>query len=136
MNYGKTVDGKLVFAGAMIKSIDREYYNPTDETKTALGYKPMVETATPVKEGFYYTPEWVEEKDRFVQMWKEHEILPPEPDPYIARITALEAEIEALKEAQELQTEKILALDTKIEKKIGIEPVEPPVDPIEKEADK
>ena len=38
-----------------------------------LGYKPIVRTEAPVKEGFYYTEKWVETETAIVQEWEEHE---------------------------------------------------------------
>lgn len=39
-----------------------------------LGYKPIVRTEAPVKEGFYYTEKWVETEDAIVREWEEHEM--------------------------------------------------------------
>lgn len=38
-----------------------------------LGYKPIIRTEAPVKEGFYYTEKWVETETAIVQVWEEHE---------------------------------------------------------------
>ena len=38
-----------------------------------LGYKPIIRTEAPVKEGFYYTEKWAETETAIVQEWEEHE---------------------------------------------------------------
>ena len=38
-----------------------------------LGYKPIIRSESPVKEGFYYTEKWVETETAIVQVWEEHE---------------------------------------------------------------
>lgn len=39
-----------------------------------LGYKPIIRTEAPVKDGFYYTEKWVDTGAAIVQEWDEHEI--------------------------------------------------------------
>lgn len=38
-----------------------------------LGYKPIIRTEAPVKDGYYYTEKWVETETAIVQEWEEHE---------------------------------------------------------------
>ena len=38
-----------------------------------LGYKPIIRTESPVKEGYYYTEKWTETETAIVQEWEEHE---------------------------------------------------------------
>lgn len=38
-----------------------------------LGYKPIIRTEAPVKDGFYYTEKWVDTGAAIVQEWEEHE---------------------------------------------------------------
>lgn len=38
-----------------------------------LGYKPIIRTEAPVKDGFYYTEKWTETGAAIVQEWEEHE---------------------------------------------------------------
>ena len=38
-----------------------------------LGYKPIIRTEAPVKEGYYYIEKWVETETAIVQEWEEHE---------------------------------------------------------------
>lgn len=52
-----------------------------------LGYKPIIRTDMPIKEGYYYTETWAETDMAIVQEWEEHEI--PE-DPLTDAVTALE----------------------------------------------
>ena len=87
MNYGKLVKGELHIAGAVIMTGGREYYNPSDKLKAELGFLPMIETAMPVKEGFYYVSMWQELNCELVQVWTEHESTLPEPDPTSAQFT-------------------------------------------------
>lgn len=39
-----------------------------------LGYKPIIRTEAPVKEGFYYTEKWEEDENAIMQQWEEHEV--------------------------------------------------------------
>lgn len=43
------------------------------EVLVQLGYKKIVKTAMPQKEGFYYTETWSEAENKIVQGWIEHE---------------------------------------------------------------
>ena len=38
-----------------------------------LGYKPIIRSESPVKEGFYYTEKWTDTGAAIVQEWEEHE---------------------------------------------------------------
>lgn len=38
-----------------------------------LGYKPIIRTEAPVKEGFYYVEKWEETDTAITQAWEEHE---------------------------------------------------------------
>ena len=38
-----------------------------------LGYKPIIRTEAPVKEGFYYVEKWEETDTAITQVWEEHE---------------------------------------------------------------
>jgi hypothetical protein len=38
-----------------------------------LGYKPIIRTEAPVKEGYYYTEKWTDPGAAIVQEWEEHE---------------------------------------------------------------
>lgn len=39
-----------------------------------LGYKPIIRTEAPVKEGFYYTEKWEEAENVIMQQWEEHKV--------------------------------------------------------------
>lgn len=133
--------GTLDYAPTEFYNVDGlDIYDPLGGYALTQGYLTVEETSPPEpKEGFSCAPAWVVKGGKIVRVWTETALPEPVEPPsnsYEERLTALETEIEALKEAQGLQTDEILALNTKIEERIGIEPVEPPVDPIEKEADK
>ena len=38
-----------------------------------LGYKPIIRTEAPVKEGYYYTEKWADTGAAIAQEWEEHE---------------------------------------------------------------
>lgn len=63
-----------------INADEKIYSNPTEETLLAHGYKPLVETEKPVKEGCYYTFEYQDKENCVEKVWVEHEI---EPEPVI-----------------------------------------------------
>lgn len=50
-----------------------------DAVLRELGYKPIVRSPMPSKEGFYYTESWTETDMAIVQEWEEHE-QPPATD--------------------------------------------------------
>ena len=50
-----------------------------DAVLRELGYKPVVRSPMPSKEGFYYTESWTETDTAIVQEWEEHE-QPPATD--------------------------------------------------------
>lgn len=52
------------------------YSNPQPEILLANGYKPLGESARPVKEGYFYTFEYQEKEDYVEKVWIEHEIEP------------------------------------------------------------
>lgn len=52
-----------------------------------LGYKPIVCSEKPVKEGYYYTEKWTETDAAIVQEWEEHE------QPVIEDDSALEEQL-------------------------------------------
>ena len=47
-----------------------------DAVLRELGYKPVVRSPMPSKEGFYYTESWTETDTAIVQKWEEHEQTP------------------------------------------------------------
>ena len=56
------------------------YLSTDDNTAIRqLGYKPVTRTATPTREGYYYTEKWTETDTAIVQGWEEHE-QPPATD--------------------------------------------------------
>ena len=38
-----------------------------------LGYKPVLRTTQPSREGYYYTEKWTDSGTEIVQQWEEHE---------------------------------------------------------------
>jgi len=54
----------------------------TEEEHLADGWKPVVETPMPEREGYYYIDKFEEADDAILQDWKEYEIPPAPPDPY------------------------------------------------------
>ena len=89
--YGKLVDGFLSYPPKNLALPDgRTVSNPREDTMGDTGYtldevmkhngfKPLVKADEPmVKEGYYFTSNWVEEENQIVQKWEKVEI-PKEP---------------------------------------------------------
>ena len=56
------------------------YLSTNDDTALRqLGYKPIIRTVQPSKEGFYYVENWIDNGAEIVQEWEEHE-QPPATD--------------------------------------------------------
>ena len=74
-NFGKIIDGKLKLAQNPLWIDGKMIANPTNEIYILNGYKPLECTEMPTKEGFYYTPKFVEVENSIVQIWEEHIVL-------------------------------------------------------------
>lgn len=64
----------IEFAPKIIRDENKVYANPSDEVLKEFGYKPLVETECPEKEGFWYSLEYKESKKEVSTVWKAHEI--------------------------------------------------------------
>ena len=67
-----TINGVTHPAGAHLSTND-------DVAIKELGYKPIIKTEMPTREGYYYTEKWAETETEIVQGWEEHE-QPPATD--------------------------------------------------------
>lgn len=84
-NYGKLIDGGIQYlilpiqltSGITINGIVHpalSWLSTDDEAAIReLGYKPVIHTEMPVKEGYSYTETWTETETAIVQEWDEHE---------------------------------------------------------------
>ena len=61
-----TINGVVHPAGSWLSTDD-------EGAILELGYKPIIRTEAPVKEGFYYTEKWTDTGAAIVQEWEEHE---------------------------------------------------------------
>jgi hypothetical protein len=79
-NFAKSIDGiSLEFAPSEF-DFGGVHYNATnsEEIYNKIGYLRFERTEAPVKEGFYYTPFYVEGENVLLQKWEEHENPPEE----------------------------------------------------------
>lgn len=70
--YAKLMEGRLVTAPHMMKTPQGDVYNPSDETLTAAGFKPVVYAPYPEtgeEDAAAYTEAWREENGQIVQSW-------------------------------------------------------------------
>lgn len=86
MNYGKLIDTYPQYLrmpiqltaditiNSVVHSAGSWLSTDDEDAILELGYKPIVRTEAPVKEGFYYTEKWVETGDAIVREWEEHEM--------------------------------------------------------------
>ena len=84
-NFGKLIDGGIQYlvlpiqlqTDIIINSVIHpalSWLSTDDEAAIReLGYKPVVHTEMPVKEGYSYTETWTETETAIVQVWEEHE---------------------------------------------------------------
>lgn len=61
-----TINGVVHPAGSWLSTDD-------EGAILELGYKPIVRTDAPTKEGYYYTEKWTDTGAAIVQEWEEHE---------------------------------------------------------------
>jgi len=61
-----TINGVTHSAGAYLSTND-------DTAIQQLGYKPVLRTTQPSREGYYYTEKWADSGAEIVQQWEEHE---------------------------------------------------------------
>lgn len=93
----KLIDNETIEkAPKFIIDEEKVYANPTDETLLAHGYLPMEEVEKPEKDDFYYTLSYIIVGDVIKQVWSEHEIPQPEPEPIVE-----ESEVEPVNEEPE-----------------------------------
>lgn len=83
----KLIDGKIENAPKLLRDENSTYSNPLPETLRAFGYKPLVKTEKPVRDGYFYDLEYTESADEIVETWIENKIPEPEiieePEPEI-----------------------------------------------------
>ena len=74
MRYGKIENGKLIYAPKILKiSGSKEVINGSKELYENAGYKEIVYTQIPQKEGVYYTPSFSDDGEVIKQVWLEAE---------------------------------------------------------------
>ena len=61
-----TINGVVHPAGSWLSTDD-------EAAILELGYKPIIRTEAPVKDGYYYTEKWTDTGAAIVQEWEEHE---------------------------------------------------------------
>ena len=74
----KLIDEKIENAPVLLRDDKKTYSNPTETTLRAFGYKPLVKTEKPVRDGYFYDLEYVDNGDEIVETWIENKI--PEPE--------------------------------------------------------
>ena len=72
--YGKIVNEEIEYAPKVLIIDDKRIINPMEEHFVLAGYKKIVKTEMPVKEGYYYTRKFVDNGDVIIQEWEQHEI--------------------------------------------------------------
>ena len=72
-NYGRFINEKFEYAPRVLIIGDKRIINPTEEHFLQAGYKKIVKTEMPVKEGYYYTSKIVNKGGIPTQEWEEHE---------------------------------------------------------------
>lgn len=88
-NYGKLVDGALVYANTPITINDIPTWTNDPAIYAAEGYLPVVRSDMPKQDGYWYEMTYVEQDGAIVQTWIEHEIPVPEPTDEISDSEAL-----------------------------------------------
>lgn len=69
---------QLEYAPESVKK-ENTYYTPYPaEMLIEDGYKEVINTASPQKDGYYYTAYYTETETQIIQGWDEHKVLPTE----------------------------------------------------------
>jgi hypothetical protein len=75
MVYGKLTDGVFTpYTGRYVRANGRVYVNPKPETLARLGYKPLIETESEERDGYYAEAVYTETDTEIVQAWEYKEI--------------------------------------------------------------
>lgn len=77
-NYGTLVNGVLQYAPNPIKTDNGIIWTNNAAIYLEHGYKSIVHAERPVKDGYYYSPAWVEHEETIEQVWTEYEEVEPE----------------------------------------------------------
>ena len=98
--YGLLINGAPLPAPNPLHINGAVVYNPPESIYAKAGYLPIVET--PVPDVFdsdteYYTPSWVEQDRKIVQIWTQ--VDPPEPEPAQPAAPTTEERLAALEAA-------------------------------------
>lgn len=72
MTHGMLDGNIVIYAPYPLRTADAVIYTNSDEIHLKNGYKRIVKTACPSKEGFYYTQTLSQNKTEIIQGWKEH----------------------------------------------------------------
>lgn len=73
-NYGRFINEKFEYAPRVLIIDDVRIINPKEEHYLQAGYKKIIKTEMPVKEGYYYTSKIINNNSIPTQEWKEHKI--------------------------------------------------------------
>lgn len=68
---------KLEPAPVLLRDNEKTYSNPSETTLRAFGYKSLIKTEKPVRDGFYYVLDYVETETDITEVWLEYEIPAP-----------------------------------------------------------
>ena len=79
MDYGKLVEGELMYFTNPLQLETAIVFNPTQEVLLEKGYKPIVYTESPTPtEGFQLSYKWIETGTEIYNAWFEVKIPPKE----------------------------------------------------------
>ena len=73
-NYGRFVSNKFEYAPRVLIIGDKRIINPKKEHFIQAGYKKIIKTEMPVKDGYYYASKIVDINGIPTQQWEEYEI--------------------------------------------------------------
>lgn len=77
--FAKLINGRIEHAPKTIVLPDGRYRcNPLPEDYIQAGWKELVETPMPSKEGFYFVSSWTETETQIIKEWTEKPIPTPE----------------------------------------------------------
>ena len=73
-DYGRFVNDKFEYAPRVLIIGDTRIINPKEEHFLQAGYKKIVKTEMPVKDGYYYSSKIINDNGIPTMIWEEHEI--------------------------------------------------------------
>jgi hypothetical protein len=71
-NYGKITNSNFDFAPRILAIGNKRIINPKEKHFLQAGYKKIIKTEMPIKDGYFYVPKYTDQGDSIIQEWIEY----------------------------------------------------------------